>query len=316
MSQFTWTFDAPAGVYKNHELSSKLRYAAIAQTQWMQFVRPEPGYGKKRGESITITRIANMATPTNGRLVENQRIPEDEFVMSNIAITVSEWGRSVPFTNLAAELNVYDLQSMIQQKLRDQMSLTMDGAAAAAFKKGKIKATMTGTTSISFSTNGVAPATGAANLNVYGIEQIRDYMFSTLLIPTYEGDDYLAIVSTKAKRGVISDPNWEKWHQYLSPEYKYRSEVGRLEGFRFIENNNTATLSNSLGSGGVMGEAVFFGADAVAMVVAEDPELRIGMTQDFGRSRAVAWYGILDFGMIWGDSANPGEAKVIHLTSL
>ena len=36
----------------------------------MQFVRPEPGYGKKRGESIAITRVSNIAVPTNGRLNE------------------------------------------------------------------------------------------------------------------------------------------------------------------------------------------------------------------------------------------------------
>ena len=46
MTQQTWTFDAPTGVYKNHALSSALRLAAIAETKFMQFVRPEPGYGR------------------------------------------------------------------------------------------------------------------------------------------------------------------------------------------------------------------------------------------------------------------------------
>jgi hypothetical protein len=97
---FSWSFDAPSGVYKNHELSSQLRFAAIAETKFMQFVRPEPGYGKKKGESITISRVSNIAVPSNGRLAENNRIPEDELVLSTVAITVSEWGRSVPYTSL------------------------------------------------------------------------------------------------------------------------------------------------------------------------------------------------------------------------
>jgi hypothetical protein len=46
-----------------------------------------------------------------------------------------------------------------------------------------------------------------------------------------------------------------------------------------------------------------------------DPELRAAIPGDFGRQKAVAWYGILDFGVIW-DTANPGEAKIVHVTSL
>lgn len=311
---FTWNFDAPNGVYKNHEMSSQLRMAAIAETKFMQFVNPEPGYGKKKGESITITRVSNIAVPTNGRLSENNRIPEDELVLSTVAITVSEWGRSVPYTSLSEDLGKFDVENIIQKKLRDQMSLVLDSAAASAFKTAPIKATPDGVSSIQFSTNGVAPTQALANLTVYHVEQIRDYMFSTLYIPPYEGDDYICLISTKGKRGIISDPNWETWHKYTDPESKYKSEIGRLENVRFVEINNQASLSGSLGLNGVLGEAVFFGDDSVAMAVAQDPELRAAIPGDFGRAKAVAWYGILEFGMVW-NTANPGEAKTVHVTS-
>lgn len=311
---FTWTFDAPTGVFKNHAMSSQLRLAAIAECKFMQFVKPEPGYGKKKGESITITRVSNIAVPTNGRLSENNRIPEDELVLTTVAITVSEWGRSVPYTSLPEDLSKFDVENIIQKKLRDQMSLVLDAAAAAAFKTAKIKATPTGVTSINFDTNGTVSQQATVNVQLYHIEQIRDYMFSTLNIPHYEGDDYIGLVSTKAKRGLINDPNFELWHKYTDPQMKYKSEIGRIEGIRFIEINNTASLSGSKGLAGVMGEAVFFGEDGVAMAVAEDPELRAAIPQDFGRSKSVAWYGILEFGLVW-DTANAGEARVIHLTS-
>jgi N4-gp56 family major capsid protein len=191
----------------------------------------------------------------------------------------------------------------------------MDKAAANGFKQAKIKVTPDGVSSLQFGTNGVAPAVATANLNVHHIEQIRDYMYSTLFIPPYEGDDYMCLISTKAKRGLMSDPNWETWHKYTDPSSKYMSEIGRLENIRFVEINNSAALSGSLGSGGVLGEAVFFGDDAVAMAVAEDPELRAAIPQDFGRAKSVAWYGILEFGIVW-DTANAGEAKILHLTSL
>ncbi len=311
---FSWTFDAPSGVYKNHELSSKLRMAAIAETKFMQFVRPEPGYGKKKGESITITRVSNITVPSNGRLAENNRIPEDELALSTTSITVSEWGRSVPYTSLSEDLGMFNVENMIQKKLRDQMALVMDSAAADAFKDAVVKAIPNGVSSIVFDTDGTPSTTATVNLNMYHVEQIRDYMYSTLNIPPYEGDDYIGLVSTKAKRGLISDPAWETWHKYTDPQSKFKSEIGRMENIRFVEINNTAALSGALGTGGVLGEAVFFGDDAVAMAVAEDPELRAAIPKDFGRAKSVAWYGILEFGIVW-NSANPGESKIIHLTS-
>jgi len=120
---FSWTYDAPSGVFKNHQMSSKLRMAAIAECKFMQFVNPEEGYGKSKGESITISRVSNISVPTNGRLSEQVEIPQDELVLSTIAITVAEWGRSVPYTSLSNDLSKFDISNIIQKKLRDQMAL-------------------------------------------------------------------------------------------------------------------------------------------------------------------------------------------------
>jgi len=310
----SWEYDAPTGVYKNNNLSSQVRHAAIADTKFMQFVHAEPGYGKKKGESVTIKRISNLTVPTSGKIAENQRIPEDDLTITTISITVSEWGRSVPYTSLSEDLGSLDIKNVVQKNLKDQMSLVMDSAAAAAFKEAKVKAIPTGVSALTFDTDGTPSSTAVANLNLYHVERIRDYMFSTLNIPTFEGDDYVALVSTKAKRGIINDPKFEQWKLYTTPEAKFNAELGRLENIRFVEINNTNSLSGSKGSGGVLGEALFFGSDAVAMAVVEDPELRAKTPEDYGRQMGVAWYGILEFGIIW-DTANAGEARIIHVTS-
>lgn len=314
MSTFSWTFDADSGVYKNHTLSSDLRSAAIAETMIMQFVKPEAGYGKKVGESITIERISNIAEPSTGKISEQERIPEDNLAMSHTQITVSEWGRSVPYTNLNQQLGKFDPESMVQKKLMEQMRLTMDTAAAAAFKTAKIVAEPTGVASINFDTGGTATQQAQAGLNVYHIEQIRDFMFGTLHIPYYEGNSYIGLVATKSKRSLMADPAFETWHKYTDPEAKYNSEIGRLEQIRFVEINHYTALSNTLGLGGVLGESLIFGDDAVSMAVAMDPELRRAIPDDYGRKQGVAWYGILEFGLVW-DTANPGEARVVHVSS-
>ena len=317
MANHSWVVDAPSGVYKNHDLSSKLRMASIKEAKFMQFVKPEEGYGKKKGENVTITRVSNVTVPSDDSLTELVRIPEDTLSLSTQAIAVVERGRSIPYTSLAVDLSAFDIQNAIQKKLKDQMKLRMDISAAAAFKAGKILAIPTGISATTFETDGGASNTAASNMNVYHVESVRDYMFSTLNIAPYMNDDYVCIMITQAKRGLMSDPAWIDWKKYTDPDAKFNGEIGRLENIRFVETNHTSALADGLGTGDIMGEAVFFGEDPVSMAVAEDPHLRAedNVGHDFGRAKSVAWYGIYGFGQIWSDSANAGEARVVYFTS-
>lgn len=313
MAQFTWTFDAPTGVYKSHELSAKLFQAAVEESVFMDHVKPLPEFGRKMGDTITLKRVASLTEPTSADLTEGIRIPEDTLSLSTKGITVGEIGRSVPFTSFAEDLSTLDLQNTIQAELRRQMTLVLDTKAATAFQNAKIKYAITGAATNNIATNGTFGATSTDNMNVFHAEEIRDYLYDTLQAPPAEGDDYVGIFRTKGIRGLKRDPDWEEWHKYTDPSVKFNSEVGRIESIRFIETNHADALAN-VGTGSVLGEGVVFGADAVAMAEALTPELRAAMPQDFGRQRAVAWYGILAFDIIW-DTGNAGQARVIHVGS-
>jgi len=317
MAQHSWVNDGPSGVYKNHDLSSKIRMAAIKECKFVQFTKPEEGYGKKKGESVTITRVSNVTVPGDDAIGENQFVPEDTLSLSTQAITVSERARSIPYTKLSVDLSHFDLGNAIQMKLKDQLKLRMDILAASAFKDGQILAIPTGVSATTFETDGAASNSAASNLNMFHVESIRDYMFSSLNIAPYSGDDYVCIMITQAKRGLMSDPAWVDWKKYTDPAAKYNGEAGRIENIRFIETNHTSALADGLGAGDVMGEAVFFGQDPVTMAVAEDPHLiaEENVGHQFGRFKAVCWYGIYGFGQIWTDSANAGEARVVYMTS-
>jgi len=45
------------------------------------------------------------------------------------------------------------------------------------------------------------------------------------------------------------------------------------------------------------------------------PELRAAVPQDYGRSKGIAWYGILGYAEIY-NTANAGEARIVHVGSL
>lgn len=316
MAEFTWSFDAPSGTYKSHAMSAKLWETSVENSIFMDHVRPIDGFGRNSGESITLIRVANITEPTSAVLQEAVRIPEDEFSLSSKSITVQELGRAVPYTSLAKDLSQFDIENPIQRKLRDQMRLTLDTMAATAFKLAKIKYVPTGTAGSptdTITTNGTAGTTASRNLQMFDVEEIRDYMFDTLRVPPIDGGDYIGIFRTLAMRGIKRDDDWADWHRYTDPQVKFNGEVGRIEGVRFIESNHANALGK-IGSGSVLGEGIVFGEDAVGMVEAMTPELRAAIPGDFGRARAVAWYGILAFDIIW-DTGNAGEAKVVHVTS-
>lgn len=313
MPQFTWTFDAPTGTYKSHAMSGELWEASVEMSVFMDHVRPIDGYGKHSGETVTLVRVANITEPTSAVLQEGIRIPEDEFDLSTRTITVQELGRAVPYTNLALDLSAFDLENPIQRKLRDQMRLVLDTMAATAYKNTKIKYAPTSGTAATITTNGTFGATAAANMNVFHVEEIRDYMFDTLRVPPLENDDYVGIFRTLGLRGIKRDDDWADWHRYTDPQAKFNGEIGRIEGVRFIETNHGNALGK-VGSGSVLGEGVIFGEDSVGLAEAMTPELRAAIPGDFGRSKAVAWYGILAMDTIW-DTGNAGEAKIVHVGS-
>jgi hypothetical protein len=138
-------------------------------------------------------------------------------------------------------------------------------------------------------------------------------MHDTLLAPTWDGGNYMGVGRTLALRGIRRDPAWEQWHVYTNPEAKQNFEVGRIENIRWVETNHAQALGK-VGTNSVLGEAIVFGADSVVMAEVITPELRAAMPQDYGRSKGVAWYGNLAFGLVW-DTANAGEARVVRVTS-
>ena len=316
MANFLWTVDVPSGVLRNHALSSKLRFAAVANSRFTQFCKPEPGFGKKKGDTINITKIKNITVPTDGTVSEDNDIPIDTASIAKRAITVTEYGRGVEYTSLAEDLSHFDLENSIQRKLRDQLGQVLDNAAAAAFKTTYVAYQPTTTTGGTWDTDGTPSTTALVNLNISHCGVIRDYMTDTLNVPFYEKENYIGIGSTKALRGIKSDGDFMEWRKYLQPgDVLYNSEVGQVEQIRWVESNNTTALSNAKGTGSVLGEAIIFGEDGVAMVEALAPELRAAIPGDFGRKKAVAWYGILKFGLIWEETATAGEARVVYVTS-
>lgn len=313
----SWTFDVPAGVAKNNELSKEYFKQALAKTRFFEHVSIKPAFGKKKGESITIPLVPTLAEPASAQLSENSNIPELPFTYKTQSVVVKEFGQAVPYSGLLEDLDHYDPEDWISQRLVDQQKLVLDASAAQAFKQAAVVMTPTGQASVSVATNGTAGATATSNLNFFLVESARDYLVGTLLAPGVRDEtDYVCISNTFGLRGIKRDPLFIGWAAYKDPERKWNGEVGMIEEMSFIESNHGTALTSTWTNAGsnVLGEAVIFGREAVAFAEAVTPELRAGIPTDLGRQRLIGWYGVYGFQLLWV-SALPGEGKVIHVAS-
>lgn len=316
---FTWEFDAATGIYKNNAISNEMLMVAARQWKMVPFTKKVKGFGAGMGQSITMIYYKPLADPTSGQLDERTRIPIDQLEMAQSSITVYEWGRGVEFTHFAKQLSKFDPEDAGQKQLMDQMHQVMDVAAANQFTgtNMKVKFIPTTLTGGTFDTDGTPSTQALQNVTVEHLGVIRDYMAMNLHVPFFDGEHYAGLFSTKGMRGLRQDKRLIAWHMYLRKgDLLYRGEVGMAENIRAMEVTNDDALSNSQGLASVLGEGVVIGDDAVGRAEIEFPELRAqtNFQGDFGRRGAVAWYGIVGYGVKF-PTANDRECRGVHITS-
>lgn len=305
----SWQFDAPSGTYKNHALSNDIRKQAIADVQFLKFMRAEPGYGKNKGESVTITRVLQLPLAT--RVAETDRLPSGRPAIQTKQITVSQWGFKIPITEFEKNLTYYDIMNPFQSMLRDQIALTMDVMCATALKFTPIKYTPQ-SSGFTITTNGTAGATSDRNLGVQDLRRIWDYLKATLKCPMFKNGRYVGILSTRCARGLKIDPEYRDWVAPSTDQPMLTGQLKDIEGFMLYESNNFPALADLSGSSTTTGEAIFFGADAGGLVRIMDPEIRAGIPEELGTFREVGWVGAIEAFLVWETAT---LARAVHVSS-
>jgi N4-gp56 family major capsid protein len=314
MAGQNWQVNALGGYLANPVLSRQVRHAASLIMKFRQFVRPEPGYGKGKGDTILVDRITQVAT-SGGKLVENVRIPESNVSISQQTINVYEYGNAIPYSGKLEALSEFSVDNLWTKALRDDMNEVLDKDCATEFQAAKIKYTPTGSVSTpsgTFDTDGTISTAATRDILGYDIKELVLYLGQTLKCPKYDADNYICICPMDFTSALLADEEIKKDFRYGDPKRLMNGEVGTWNKVRFVEETNV--LSSTLGSTSYRSEAVIFGEDPVVEGVAVPGEIRSKMPEDYGRSKGVAWYALMGFKIVW-DTAFARQARIIHVTS-
>jgi len=172
----------------------------------------------------------------------------------------------------------------------------------------------TSTTAVDLETTGTCTVTNNVAMGSGHVKAIVDIM-KERNIPMFQGSDYFCIAWPSTFRTLKND--LENVRQYVDQGFRMimNGEIGRYEGVRFIEQTNiakggaadsttwSATTADAWNNG-KSDWAFFFGEDTVAEAIAVPEEIRGKIPTDYGRSKGIAWYALLGFGIVHTDADN------------
>ena len=289
MSGQVWSTSALGGYMWSPNLSRKLRTALQPMVRFRQFCDAKEAFGLGIGATFN-WNIYSDVQQAGAALVENQTMPETNFVITQNSLTITEYGNSVPFTKKLDDLSEQPVTEIIHKVLKNDARKVLDIAANVQFNASPVRVWASSTSSLTVNTNGTVSGTNSVLTSTL-VKAVADYM-AEQNIPAFDGVNYMAIFRPTPLRPFknnlegINQYTPEGWHVIMN------GEKGRYEGVRFIEQTNIASQGWANTDRGF-----FFGSDTVAEVFAIPEEIRGKIPTDYGRSRGVAWYAELAFGI-------------------
>lgn len=321
MAGQSWTISADGGHFANPGLSKKLRFHNTSRYVFRQFTRPEPGYGKERGETIDFDKVS-MAESQGGRIGEFQDIPETKFSIVKDNLRVDEYANSIPWTGKLETLSEFNPQQPVQKVVLNDQFKVLDEAVATEMKTTKLSYAATGINAQTWDVDGTPSTLATTQFNFFHLKELVDAAKMGIfgagntgnIIPAFPDGNYVIILSVKAARGLFDDPEYQEFAKFSYPRQLFNGEINEIVyNCRIIRNDNSSALSETAGTNSI-GEAMLIGDDAVIEGIALKEELRYKLAVKYGRDKGLAWYGVLGFKKPW-DFTNDTEEHIIHFTS-
>lgn len=338
------------GVLTNNKLNKRYRRVAQPMFKLRQFCDVKEAFGKGAGESVIWLQVANLGS-YGGQLTETNTFFESTQPLYRQTATVQEYGNSIPWTFKSEALSEFDVEEILKSGLMDDNVKVIEGLVGREFDDTPLKVTAITTASLAVgATNGTASATNTGGITSHHVRKcVLELKKRNVPGFTRLGGGYVGVCSVGAIDGLRGDMTEGYGNAgFLGSETGARvmvnGEVGSLHGVRLVEDSwatmfaydptlRTATSKaaytgttdalksytrQSMWTGASESlDSYFFGAGTVAEVLAVPEEVRKKIPTDYGRSKGLAWYSILDYKLCWDKAAhvtNGLDARIVHFT--
>jgi hypothetical protein len=326
-----WAVDSLGGYYYSLNLSKELRMGVQATAKFRQFADIRDAFGKvtRSGQTFTWDTVPMMARG-NRSLTETNTIPQGQHTILQGTLTMNERGFSVPYSEKLESLSQFSVKQPIMKVLKYDAMVDLDCLAHQQFNKTPLRvAASAAADGVSLTTNSTATVTNSVAMSTTNVKSIVDTMKGRN-IPAYEHGDYYAISRPLQLRGVKN--TLETLNQYTESGMTriMNGEVGRsYENVRFIEQTtipaggaansvtfnpftDTADAWDVATPSGAGDWAFFFGEDTICEAIHTPEEIRAKIPDDYGRSKGVAWYALLGYGIAHTDVT---QARILKFDS-
>lgn len=327
-----WAVNSLGGYYYSLNLSKELRMGVQATSKFRQFADVKDAFGKvtRAGQTFTWDVVPMMGRGDRS-LTETNTIPQGNHTVVQGTLTMNERGYSVPYTELLENLSQFAVRQPIMKVLKYDAMVDLDALVWQQFNKTPLRAAATATgDAITLTTNSTATLTVSQGISTTNLKSIVDTMKGRN-IPYYTDRDYYAIARPLALRKLKDQ--LESIYQYTTDglDMIMNGEIGRYSDTRFVEQtaipsggaadsttfNPFTDTSDPWNVGtGSNGDWVFvFGSDTVCEAVHTPEEIRAKIPDDYGRSKGIAWYALLGYGITHNDSNNVAQARIVKFDS-
>ena len=318
-----WAVAADGGYMYSDELSDILRMKLQPMVRFRQHcdAKDATNKGLNKGDKY-YWDVYSDVQDRGGDLDEQEAMPETKYQVSQASLTVGELGNSVPFSAKLDNFSKHPVKEVINKVLKNDACKALDAKAHNQFNATPLTvapAAGTSTTAVTLETTGTCTVTNNVAMGNGHVKAIVDIM-KERNIPMFDGSDYFAIAWPTTYRTFKND--LETIHQYVDEGFRkiMNGEIGRYEGVRFLEQTNIAKggAEDSATWSPIVADpwnnaksdwAFFFGEDTVAEAIVIPEELRGKIPTDYGRSKGIAWYGMIGYGLVHSDAANARIVK-------
>lgn len=323
-----WSVNSLGGFYYSLNLSKELRMGVQATSKFRQFCDIKDAWSKvtRSGQTFTWDTVP-MMTRGSRLLTETNTVPQGQHTVLQGTLTMNERGFSVPYTEMLESMSQFSVKQPIMKVLKYDAAVDLDCLAHQQFNKTPLRVVSTSSadTAFTLTTNSTASATNTTLLSKINVRAIVDGMKSRN-IPFYSERDYFAISRPSGLRLLKNDMESIQQYTETGLDMIMNGEVGRYNDTRFVEQTtiptggaaDTTTFDPFTDTGDAWNTAssgdwvFFFGSDTVCEAVHTTTEIRAKVPDDYGRSKGIAWYALLGYGITHTDQA---QARILKFDS-